>query len=446
MLLLVLTACSSNVNQEVEDDIVKIWWYQEEGDTLYNYIMEDAIDKIISCAKLKNIKIDIKKYSYTELSYGDYILKRNVAVSHGDVNIIFDTSGNLYNLKDKAGSYDKIKNYENLFDNLKNQYCIPLCVDMSVDFVNNDVLKRYNIQPKNVITLDEYYEIKQKMKELGAEFKLNTVEFEQLIDYYCRKNNVEVVMEEGKLNIDKNAVLTAIHELVEDVKSNYDYDYYINVVVDSFEDYSEYKITERKSGYDFSGLKYNYSALNYINFSKNLPSIENYSIVIWDNNRNNRYRYNNYVIPCVFIPKNNKNDDTYTIVDTLLSDGFQTLIYDSGNTGIITNSEKAKELIGFDKNWNYVGIRNLTDVNGNKIALKTYPRKEEEKLYELLTKGYEIIRNRDMSDFFTDRLYYETLNEFVWGMTIDAIKDNKTFDQFNELANDFITNLNVRNN
>ena len=411
-----LTACSKNVNHKIEYDTVKIWWYEQEGNTYYNHIMENVIDKITSYAKLNDIKIDIQKYSYA-----DYVLKRNAAVSYGDVNIIFDTADNLYQLKEKAGSYDKIKNYENLFDNLKNQYCIPLCIDMRVNFVNNYVLKSYNIEPENAITLDEYYEIKQSMKELGAEFKLNFMEFEELVDYYCRKNNVQVVIEEGKLNIDKEAILTTVHELVDDIKNNYDYANFISEIEKTVKNEPEDKIIEKKSGYDFSYFMGYYIALNYEEYNRTKPSIENCTMVIVDNNR---YKF---TVPCAFIPENNKNEVAYSIVDTLLSDGFQNIVYDCC-MGIITNSEKTKKLIGFDENWNYVGIRNLADVNGNKVAKKIYPKKEEDKLYELLTKGYEIIRDRDMTDFFTDSKYYWTLNEFVSCMTIDAIKDNKKFD------------------
>ncbi len=439
MFLLTLTACSSNVIREVEDDTVKIWWYEQEGNTHYNLIMKETINKIISYAKLNEIKIDIQKYSYADLSYDDYVLKRNAAVSYGDVNIIFDTADNLYQLREKSGSYDKIKNYENLFDNFKNQYCIPLCIDMRVNFVNNYVLKSYNIEPENAITLDEYYAIKQSMKESGAEFELSPVEFDELVDYYCRKNNVQVVIEEGKLNIDKEAVLTTVHELVDDIKNNYDYANFIGEIEEAVKNDSEDKIIEKKNGYDFSYFMGYYSALNYEDYRRNIPSIENCTMVIVDNNS---YKF---TVPCAFIPENNKNEAAYSIADTLLSDGFQTIIYGLC-TGIITNSEKTKELIGFDENWNYVGIKNLTDVNGNKVALKTYPLKEEEKLYELLTKGYEIIRDRDMTDFFTDSKYYWTLNEFIWRMTIDAIKDNKIFGEFDKAADDFITNLNIRNN
>jgi len=434
---LILTACSSNANQEFEDDVVKIWWYEEkglgDGETTYNYVMNKAIEKLKFDAELNDIKMEINKFSYKDLSYEDYVLKRNAAITYGDVNIIFDKVDNLYQLRDKAGSYEKVEKYEKIFDNFKNQYCIPIYTDMRVDFVNNDVLKKYNIEPKNVITLKEYYEIKQNMKRSGAEFKLNNKEIGELIDYYILKNNAEVVNKDGKLDINKDAVKNTILEIVDDLNNYYNYRYNDLENVDD-----EYKIYEKTSGYDFSGFMYDFSALSYEEY-KNVPSIEKTTIVIMDDD------YIQLTIPCIFIPKNNKNDDAYKLANVLLNDSFQISIYNTG-TGVITNSEKVKELLGFDKNWNYVGVKNLTDADGNKVATKIYAKKEEDKLYELLTKGYEIIRSRDMSKFFMDSSYDDELSCFIYSEILNIIKNNNKFDNFNKDMDDFITNLNVMHN
>ena len=438
MFLLTLTACSSNVVREVEDDAVKIWWYEEEpaqdGDTFYNHIMKMAIEKLKFDADLNDIKMEINKFSYKDLSYEDYVLKRNAAITYGDVNIIFDKVDNLYQLRDKAGSYEKIEKYEKIFDNLKNQYCIPIFTDMRVNFVNNDVLKKYNIEIKNVITLNEYYEIKQNMKRSGAEFKPNNEEIRELIDYYAVKNNAEVITKDGKLDINKEAVKNTILEVVDDL-NNY-YDYSLN---DIETDDTEYKIYEQTSGYEFSGLMYNYSALSYEEYDNNRPPIEKSTIVVMDDD------YFKFNIPCIFIPENNKNVDAYKLANVLISDGFQISLYEEG-FGVITNSQRVKELTGFDKNWNYVGVRYLTDADGNKVATKIYAKKEEDKLYELLTKGYEIIRSRDMSKFFMDSSYDDELRGFIYSEILNIIKNNNKFDNFNKDMDDFITNLNVMHN
>lgn len=439
ILIAILTSCSEQTGEE--KDIVKIWLYKYENDILYNHIVESAVDRIMFQADLDDIEIDIKQFSQSELGYDDYILKRNLAIEHGDLDMAFDTAASLYALRDKAGSYDRIKNYENIFDNFKNQYCIPLCTDLRVNFVNNDVLTKYNIQPKNVITLDEYYDIKQRMKATGAGFELNSGEFNELVDYYYRKNDLKILKDQKGLYVDKVAVLAAVRELMGDIKSNYDYDY----IIEDTNDF-DYKIIEKKSGYEFSGLMYNYKALNYNDFSKNHPSIENNTIVIWDNNCYNFYNYSNFAMPCLFIPKNSKSSNVYAIADTLFSDGFQISLYDSGYAGVITNLNSTRDLIGFDEDWNYIGVRNLTDVDGNKVALKSYPIKEEEKLYEVLTKGYEIVMNMDMSHFFSSVKYYWSLNKFVADTVVAAIKDEKILEDFDKMADDFIMNLNISSN
>lgn len=251
ILIVALTSCSEQA--ENEKDIVKIWWYKQEDDTIHNIIVEKAIESILFQADLDDVEVDIKQFSYSDLSYNDYVLKRNLAIEHGDVDMTFDLPGGLYGLRDKAVSYDRIKSYKNVFDNFKNQYCVPLCAVLRVNFVNNDALLKYNIQPQNVITLDEYYDIKQRMKESGAKFKLNSREFAELVDYYCIKNDLKILNDKKGLNIDKTAVLTAVCELMEDIKSNYDYEY---IIKDSND--FDYKIIEEKSGYEFSGLTHNY--------------------------------------------------------------------------------------------------------------------------------------------------------------------------------------------
>ncbi len=439
ILIAILTSCS--VQTGGEKDVVKIWWYKYEENISYNSIAEAAVERITYQANLDDIEIDVKQFSQSDLSYNDYVLKRNLAIEHGDLDMTFDLAGNLYDLKDKAGSYDRMKNYENIFDNFKNQYCIPLCTVLRVNFVNNDVLVKYNIQPKNVITLDEYYEIKQGMKASGAKFKLNAGEFDELVDYYFIKNELKILKDQKGLYVDKTAVLTAVRELVHDIKSNYDYEYIINDSNDF-----DYKIVEEKSGYEFSGLPYNYEALNYNDFVRNHPPIEDYTIVLLDNNSNRFYTYSNLVVPCLFIPENSKSSNVYTVADTLFSDGFQISLYDSGYRGVITNLDSTRDLIGFDEDWNYVGVKSLTDVDGNKVSLKWYPIKEEEKLYEVLTKGYETVRSMDMSYFFSGVKYYWSLYEFVADMAAAAVKDEGVLENFDKMADDFIINLNISGN
>ncbi|NYB75571.1 hypothetical protein HZF24_15595 [Sedimentibacter hydroxybenzoicus DSM 7310] len=437
-LIAVLTSCSEQTSGE--NDAVKIWWYKQEEGTIFNIIVEKAIESILFQANLDDIEVDVKQFSYSDISYEDYVLKRNLAIEHGDLDMTFDLPGSLYALRNKAADYDRIESYKNVFDNYKNQYCVPLCTVLRVNFVNNDALIKYNIEPKNVISLDEYYDIKQRMKVNGAEFKLNSQEFMELVDYYSIKNDLKILRDQKGTYIDKTSALTAISELIDDIKSNYEYEYIIN---DS-DDY-DYRIIEEKSGYEFSGLMYNYSALNYNDF-RGRPPIENYTIVLLDNNGDFFSLYNRVIMPCLFMPSISKNDNAYIIADTLFRDGFQLFLYERGMEGVVTNLDSTRDLIGFDEDWNYVGVKNLTDENGNKVSLKMYPKAEEEKLYEVLTKGYKVVRNMDMSYFFSSVHYYGELREFVSNMAAGIIRNEKTLEDFDKMADDFIVNLNIMGN
>jgi len=74
-------------------------------------------------------------------------------------------------MSEYAGDYTKLENYKNLFDNFKGHYCIPICSLMDTIVLDNEVLKSYGIECDKYITLDEYYDIKQSMKEKGAKFR-----------------------------------------------------------------------------------------------------------------------------------------------------------------------------------------------------------------------------------------------------------------------------------
>jgi hypothetical protein len=79
----------------------------------------------------------------------------------------------------------------------------------------------------------------------------------------------------------------------------------------------------------------------------------------------------------------------YSIADTLFSDGFQISLYNSGGAGVITN-------------------------------------------------GYVA--------FFSSVKYYWSLNRFVAETAIKAIKNEKTLEDFDKMADDFIMNLNISSN
>lgn len=58
--------------------------------------------------------------------------------------------------------------------------------------------------------MDEYYNIKQSLKEKGAKLKYNKVEELQLFNYYINKNNLELIEKDGKYTIDRELGMKTI--------------------------------------------------------------------------------------------------------------------------------------------------------------------------------------------------------------------------------------------
>lgn len=108
-------------------------------------------------------------------------MKRNALIECGDVDILFDNVDNLYSLRNKCGDYTKLETYKNIFNTMKGHYCLPLCYRAIAKVINNEVLKKYGINCDKVITLDEYYDIKYKLRNSGAEFDLTGMETIELV-------------------------------------------------------------------------------------------------------------------------------------------------------------------------------------------------------------------------------------------------------------------------
>lgn len=71
--IVILTSCSKQA--ENEKDIVKIWWYKQEGDTIFNFIVEKAIGSMLFQAKLDDIEVDVKQFLYSDISYDGSVHK-----------------------------------------------------------------------------------------------------------------------------------------------------------------------------------------------------------------------------------------------------------------------------------------------------------------------------------------------------------------------------------
>lgn len=169
-----------------------VLWKWALSENRFYGITKKAIEYIEKYAKINDIKIETTKYSYKDMSYDDYVLKRNLAIENSDADIILDNIESLYRIKKHAGDYRRLDNYENIVESFRGGFCIKLCYDMNAIFVRNEILDLYGIKTDRVITLKEYYGMKQTLKENGVRFKLIATELNELIDYYVLKNDLKL--------------------------------------------------------------------------------------------------------------------------------------------------------------------------------------------------------------------------------------------------------------
>lgn len=421
MVMILLCSCSERDNIS---DAVRIWFYEQEGYTIYGDYMNLITEELRKNAQAKDIELEIKKFSSKEMSYENYVLKRNIAIENNDVDILFDNSYNLHSIKEYAGDYSKLSTYENIFDKYRGRYCIPVSSNITTYLMNRDVLEYYGIEADKVIKIEEYYEIKQKLKDMGARFKFNEYELYEMILYAVKENGLRVVEEDKGIAVDENVVKNIIEQLYEEVMENYD-------ISDEFEATdSNRTIFDKVSGMDFYRQQGNYPSTNinaFVNGSRFFP-IDNYSVVL------NHNDFKNMNVPCLFINKNTANEDVYKLASILFNNDFQKKVFDGKHGGVVIDTDEIRKYMGFDEDWKY--IKQAAILSDWDIMLN-----------DIRDKSYEIVRFGDFEELFTDFTMAESLGNFIKEELLIMLRKEQDSDGgFHERFNRYLTNLNMRYN
>jgi hypothetical protein len=248
MSFLTLISCKNNANNST--DVIQIWYYGNGDSTK---ITEEIARSAKSFCEQNNIPIEVVHYDDSTISYADYIFKRNLAASKGNMITIGDIR-DIEDLSNQHADYSKLENYDKLIDGFKNRFCIPLGVNYILKYLKNDIMQYYNIAiDKTIITYTEYLIIKQEMKKNGARFDFSGQEFRELRDYYLIKNGVSSIDEDSDiLKGDKlKEIMKKVSlEVYEDILLYYDID------LQGFEPVpGEYNVVRRNIFDKNSGLK-----------------------------------------------------------------------------------------------------------------------------------------------------------------------------------------------
>lgn len=149
-------------------------------------------------------------------------------------------------------------------------------------------------------------------------------------------------------------------------------------------------------------------------------------------------------VPCLFINKNTKNDDTYKIADFLISDTFQKRVFNNTVAfSTIIDTPEVKEKIGYNDDWSYKYEPGVTKVYNHSLN-----KNDINSIIMAVQKSYEIFKNIDIQRFFYESLEYsDAIREFTIGEAFKMI-DTLNYDEaeFNKYADEFLINFNVQYN
>lgn len=220
---------------------------------LYDDSWEIKMDHIIRLSFLdilaeqfyaeKGIKVNFVGLDLNSVSEEDYFKELNTMLSEengpalifkflfisNDVRDIFIESGSALNIK------GKIDNYENLYDNLKNEYYIPIKMEADFSYIQTDIVRELGCEiPDYNWTKDDYFTIYDKWLEKESIYFDGRV-FEDLYNKY----DFPIYNEKGEVEFNNSVIKENIANLKKYIYSgkfkiyqDYTYEDYYNSLFD----------------------------------------------------------------------------------------------------------------------------------------------------------------------------------------------------------------------
>lgn len=436
-ILFTFMSCNYKKNNNAE---IQLWYYDYGYQTLY---YEDTMNLITNiklfCDKNK-IPLKVNKYSKNTLSYNDYVLKRNLAAMNGNMIIIEDLKY-MWDLSEHHADYSKLENYDNLIDSYKGRFCIPIGIDQGTGMIERSILDYYSIElSKSIITYNEYLEIKNQMKDKGAKFYLNRLEFNEIIDYYRTKHDLMYV------NV-TNEIFNNLDKLKIALKSS------IIGICDDYIKYNESKL-------DLNEL-YNPKYTNVYDVNSELkvyfrPGIwiplSNYKLYIQDNELIYNgislvYSSKSSISPCFFMHEKITNDRTWDVANFIVSESSYKTISGWHHKYLPTfKSKKVRDILELDEEFNYNGPYKIAAEQGEEKSIKI--SKHINEISEM------VIKNKETTDLIADYCFNNndySNNNYIFIANIVEELSKINFDYKNEEASKmldteidkFINNFNI---
>lgn len=436
MMIVPLSSCIKGSDERRVDndtinntDKIQLWYYD------FKNMNSHAVSAIVSSAKeycrAKNIPLEIISYDENTISYEDYILKRNLALSYGNM-IVIESPRFMQDIAKHHADYTKIENYNNLLSIYKDRFCIPLGIVYETFYLENKAMEYYGINTYTnpIITYYDYLEMKQDMKKMGARFVLNSRELDDLTEYYLNINGLlyinydsEILQNENKLKeMLKKSVLDLCNDII--IYNNG------KLETENEEESSERgshiydensELTLWEDWLNTNGF-FNVDSLKVL--ERDIDNFPNKTLMV-----NSKYSSGS---PCFYMYKKITNDKIYDLANYIVSESSYLLTLRVGPAPIfnIQGMEKTKEELSINDNWEFVA----------KEKHGTVPKRFKMIIngtYEIFAKNEE--KSRQLADaYFSNRDYgyeiksvaIEIVKEIAGKLSIDTNGENLSLEKF----------------
>ncbi len=418
--LIIFTSCNKKSDDKAE---IQLWFYNNTkiyGKQYYEEIMNPLIVNIKLFCEKSDIPLKVFVSDDKTLSYEEYILKRNLAATTGNMIVIEDVKY-LWDLANQHADYTKLKNYDKLLNEYKDRFCIPIGVNYFTRFINQDILDYYNIEiEESFITYNKYLQIKQEMKEKGAKFYMNKFEYKEKLDYF--KNNYGLMRVDDTSEIFNNtdkfktALKSCIIDICEDIikyndSSEIDLKLLGEKLIPSFYDENSCLDTY----YQPNPQTILYRSLTYYKeIAENYEIISNKISVILP------FTETNGDSPCFYMYKKITNQRIYEVADFIVNENTYGSIFGKDHIySPVFIGEKTREILEVDENFRYKGeYRALAEQGMEKYI---YISNFIDEMYEVLKN--EETRNLLANYYFTNKEYANKITEFI-EITIAKLSEN----------------------
>ncbi len=441
MLLLSMASCDTSKN---DNATIQLWNYNYSDAWGYSEAVENVILKIKLYCDANNIPLEIVRYNQDTLSYEDYILKRNAAMASGNM-ITIDDARRMKDIAKYHADYSKVENYNKLLEMYKDKFCIPMGVGYQTFGISNEILEQYGISiDKPVILYNDYLEIKQELKEKGAKFKLSTIEWYEIIEYYLLKNGLVNLDEKSDLieNTEelKKVIKKTVVEAYEDFKLyNGDYEGLALVSAKDKKVYNQDRmIVDINSGIRlYDGNEESKMLSGYIDYSEMNDDILDYTFVI-DGTV--------FLSPCIYMHKKITNDKIYDVFNELINDSYYRSLSQWHAYSTVHDTETVRKYLELDDNWEYNGLLKNSSLEKHKkqinITNESYRKLiKDEKESEIILGHY--FGNSAQSISIAG--YVDDLAKYLITGKLDY-NDKNVEDELNRKIDECINNMKVHYN